>query len=537
MVKPRWQIADLLDLHWFFRADEALRDRGDEETAARRDRVLYLTKIEPELAGATEVPPRVLARRWLTVRRLQHSREQGEAETVLPGAVWRELFALGTVLALVFGLLSGVGLVAPFLLYAGTRPINVSGYIGVFVLAQMGFLVLQLLLFSYRWLRGRRLEQSVLYGLAGRLLMRAIDGLRTLAFRRLSGRQRLDFAALLGGLRQHRETAPLLVWPAFLLVQLAGVGFNLGVLGATLSRVVFADVAFGWQSTLQLSAETVAGLVRWMALPWSWALPDGVAYPGLDQVEGSQMILKEGIRHLATGDLVSWWPFLCLCVFFYGLLPRLLLFAAGLVQQRRALDRLSFAGRETARLVRRMLTPRVDTVGRREPGEVAPSAWPLPAASEEMASVSVAPAPQAGGAEAVVLVPDEIYDDCPLEELRSLVSRRTGLGRLRPHRFGVPGDPDAEGLATLAEVVDGPGLSAILLLQEAWQPPLQETAALLERLRRAAGETAPMFILLIGRPTGDTIFTPVVPEQLTVWRKKMEAVGDSGLEVLPLVQP
>jgi hypothetical protein len=247
------------------------------------------------------------------------------------------------------------------------------------------------------------------------------------------------------------------------------------------------------------------------------------------------MILKEGIRHLATGDLVSWWPFLCLCVFFYGLLPRLLLFAAGLVQQRRALDRLSFAGRETARLVRRMLTPRVDTVGRRGPGEATASAWPLPAASEEMVPVSVATAPQATGAEAVVLVPDEIYDDCPLEELGALVSRRTGLARLRPHRFGVPGDPDAEGLAALAGAIDGSGLSAVLLVQEAWQPPLQETAALLDRLRRAAGETAPMFILLIGRPAGDTIFTPVVPEQLTVWRKKMEAVGDPGLEVLPLV--
>ena len=85
-MKPRWQIADLLDLHYFFKADEARRDQGDEETAARRDRVLYLTKIQPELDGEAEVPPRVLARRWLTVRRLQHSREQGGAETVLPGA-------------------------------------------------------------------------------------------------------------------------------------------------------------------------------------------------------------------------------------------------------------------------------------------------------------------------------------------------------------------------------------------------------------------------------------------------------------------
>ncbi|NLB07243.1 MAG: DUF2868 domain-containing protein, partial [Desulfobulbaceae bacterium] len=108
---------------------------------------------------------------------------------------------------------------------------------------------------------------------------------------------------------------------------------------------------------------------------------------------------------------------------------------------------------------------------------------------------------------------------------------------LRPHRIGVLGDPDAEAMAALSTAIDGPGLSTVLLVQDAWQPPLQETASLLARLRLAAGETAPIFILLIGRPKGDTIFTPVVPEQLTVWRKKMEAVGDPGLEVLPLVVP
>lgn len=534
-MKPRWQIADLLDLHYFFNADEVLRDQGDEETAARRDRVIYLTKIQPDLDGAAEVPPRVLARRWLTVRRLQHSREQDAEGALLPSAIWQELFRVSAALVLVFGLLTGLGLAAPFLLYAGTKPINVSGYIGVFVLAQVLLIGLQLLLFSWRWIRGQRLEHSVLYGLAGRLLMRAIDGLRGLVFRRMSGRQRLDFAALLGGLKQHREAASLLVWPAFLLSQLAGVGFNLGVLSATLSRVVFADVAFGWQSTLQLSAETVAELIRWMALPWSWALPASVAYPGLAQIEGSQMILKEGIRHLATGDLVSWWPFLCLSMIFYGLLPRLLLFVAGLVQQRRTLGRLSFAGRDTARLVRRMLTPRVDTVGQREPGQVPASAGPLEPAVNTDTPSTVAPTPEATVAEAVVLVPDEIYDDCPFAELTELARRRTGLTRFRPHRFGAPGDPDEEGLAALATAAHGNGLNAVLLLQEAWQPPLRETASLLQRLRQGAGETVPILILLIGRPAGGSVLTPVVAEQLSVWRKKMEAVGDPDLEVLPLV--
>ena len=98
-----------------------------------------------------------------------------------------------------------------------------------------------------------------------------------------------------------------------------GIGFNLGVLGATLSKVVFSDMAFAWQSTLQLSPELLAELVRWVALPWSWIVPQ--AYPTLSQIQGSQMVLKEGIAHLSSANLTAWWPFLCCSVAVYGLLP------------------------------------------------------------------------------------------------------------------------------------------------------------------------------------------------------------------------
>ena len=40
-------------------------------------------------------------------------------------------------------------------------------------------------------------------------------------------------------------------------------------------------------------------------MPWAWLLPADLAYPSLAQVEGSHMVLKEGIYHLATGDLVA----------------------------------------------------------------------------------------------------------------------------------------------------------------------------------------------------------------------------------------
>ncbi|MBW1718378.1 MAG: DUF2868 domain-containing protein [Deltaproteobacteria bacterium] len=108
----------------------------------------------------------------------------------------------------------------------------------------------------------------------------------------------------------------LFYWPVFMLAQIFMIGFNLGVLAATLLKVTGADIAFGWQSTVQVSTEWVFELVRAVALPWSWFVPAEIAYPSLSRITGSHMVLKDGIYSLATEDLVSWWPFLCLAVFF-----------------------------------------------------------------------------------------------------------------------------------------------------------------------------------------------------------------------------
>lgn len=117
-------------------------------------------------------------------------------------------------------------------------------------------------------------------------------------------------------------------------------------------------MAFGWQSSLQLSAQQVADGVRLLALPWSWFLPEGMGYPSLAQVEGTQIILKDGIYHLATQDLVSWWPFLCTALVVYGLLPRLLLLMGGYIRYRHQLDALELRNPEIRWLLQRMTTPR-----------------------------------------------------------------------------------------------------------------------------------------------------------------------------------
>ena len=536
-MKNLWNIADLIDLHLFFQIDEELRQQKGEAALAKRDRIIYLAKIEPQLGKADDIPPRLLVRKWLSMRRLQFLQEKDHKGMVLPGAVWREMVAICRVLFFLGGLLTGVALAGSLLIYAGSVPLNVSLYFGLCVLLQLFFLSLQAVFLLYRRLRRIPMESTVLYVLIGRLLMRGLDGLRRRLHRKMSGRQRLDLAALVGGVQQRRELAALFIWPAFMLVQLGGIGFNLGVFGATLAKVAFADIAFGWQSSLQLSAETVARLVQWIALPWSWAVPH--AYPSLEQVKGSQMVLKEGMAHLATGDLISWWPFLCSAVVVYGLLPRLALLGLGMWQQLRALDRLHFATLGIRPLLQRMAAPRIDTNGITVSAET-PLATPLPdlAVVTEPVAARQGMLSFFGGGPWFVLIPDELYEDCPLPELIDLLGPGAGASSIESIRCGAPGIPEAESLAPLLSAATGTtALSGVLLLQEAWQPPLREMGSFLQSIRQVVGETVPIAILLLGKPSSQTIFTPVNPEHLRIWELKMQAIGDPCLDVLPLMQP
>ena len=535
-MKNLWNIADLIDLHLFFQIDEELRQQKGEAALAKRDRIIYLAKIEPQLGKADDIPPRLLVRKWLSMRRLQFLQEKDHKGMVLPGAVWREMVAICRVLFFLGGLLTGVALAGSLLIYAGSVPLNVSLYFGLCVLSQLFFLGLQSLFLIYRRFRRIPMESTVLYVLIGRLLVRGLDGLRRRLQRKMSGRQRLDLAALIGGVHHHRELAALFIWPAFMLVQLGGIGFNLGVFGATLAKVAFADIAFGWQSSLQLSAEAVARLVQWIALPWSWVVPH--AYPSLEQIKGSQMVLKEGMAHLATSDLISWWPFLCSAVVVYGLLPRLALLGLGMWQQLRALDRLHFATLGIRPLLQRMAAARIDTNGITVSTET-PLATPFPdfAAGVESVATRQEILQSSVGGPWFVLIPDELYEDCSLPELIDLLGPGAEASGIESIRYGTPGILEAESLAPLINATVTTELSGVLLLQDAWQPPLQETGSFLQSIRRVVGETVPIAVLLIGKPSSQTIFTPVNPEHLRIWELKMRAIGDPCLDVIPLMQP
>lgn len=530
MLTREWRIPELVDLEFFLHKDA--ENQADDAPIKDRDRNLYLTRIQPLFPNAESDPPdrRALVRAWLAERRRLAREDQG-GDTPLPGETVAETRRLLAGAGVISGLLVGAGLAFSLLTYTGVAPLNVSVYLGVLVLPQLLLLLLTLLAGGIRKLRRSPFAAgSVLVGLVGGLLVRLSTAARNRIRGRLSGERREALEALSGLIRGKRRVyAGLFSWPLFRILQVFGIGFNIGALTATVLRIVGSDVAFGWQSTVQFSPEVAYEAVRIIALPWSWLLPAGIAHPGLAEIEGSRIVLKEGIYHLATTDLVSWWPFLLLTIVTYGLLPRLLLWGVGVMAERRGLARLAFDHASVERLLRRMQTPRFITEGRpsaERPAEDIPTGKMIPETNGESGADK----------QRIALIPEDIYQDCAPEELRRVVENQ--LGYPVGDRIQVDLDPetDRDRIADLARRISVQnGAGGLLILQEAWQPPIREHFGFLKALREAVGERVRIDVGLIGRPGPSTIFTPPAAGDREVWRKKMMVLGDPYLRVERLV--
>jgi len=75
-----------------------------------------------------------------------------------------------------------------------------------------------------------------------------------------------------------------------------------------------------------------------------------------------------------------------------------------------------------------------------------------------------------------------------------------------------------------------------LLLQEAWQPPIEEFFFFLRRLRQLVGDKVLLSIVFIGKPGPETIFTVVGDQDYRIWRKKIDTLGDPYLQCIRLVR-
>ena len=411
-MRQRWRISDFLDLEYFFIQDRKLVEEKGEGVLRERDRSLFMKEIEPDVVGVDR-DREWLIYRWLQVRRSLES--QARPETLLPGSVWSGLSQFGPLVVFLVMAISGAGLAYSALSYSGKEPVNVSLFFLLFVVFQILLLLSFLLVWVSHRVRGRDLRSFYGLSLANKCLSFFFKPRKYGP----DSRQRARFAAALAAVRaRSKGYGSLLFWPPFMLLQISGIAFNFGVLGAILVKVAITDLAFGWQSTIQISSQFVSTFVQGLALPWSWLL-GSFAYPSLAQIEGSRMILKEGMYHLASADLASWWPFLCLAIFCYCLLPRILLLGVGFVGCKRARARVSFYRTDYNQLLYRLQAPRLEAgISNQEPASPSITAVPAP---DNKSVVEERPMGEAQGfallGSLVALIPDELFAECDPQEL------------------------------------------------------------------------------------------------------------------------
>lgn len=525
----KWRIRDIIDLEFFFYQDAVSQSVENKKYLHERDRNIFLDSVMPAIKAAETPDRQFIIKTWLNRRR-----EAENAQTaVLPGEGVESLFATLRFIFLAAGLVFGAASGASFLIYTGASPVNVLVYLSVFVIFQLFLLLLLFALSTYRLYRRSPLTSSPLYSLISRFMLRMLLSARNRVAQKMSADQRLQAESLFGAMvGKTRSYGMLFFLPVFIVTQLFALGCNLGLLSATLFKVVTADIAFGWQSTIQLSPAALHALVRKIALPWSWAVPGDMAFPTLAQIEGSRIILKEGIYHLSTPNLVSWWPFLCLAVLFYGLLPRLVLFLGAACAQRRYLGSLDFRQGNYEQLLQRMTTPLVTTRGQTADAAGVAANQPEPAPLTPVQSAVEAKITT--GKNLLVMIPDEIYAACMREEIQPVVNRGSAYATQEIIRINQDYAADRQ---MLADMGNRPrmGQTDILIIQEAWQPPIMESIDFIKQLRQAVGHGPCIRIGLIGKPRPDTVFTPAKEENQKIWAQKITAMGDPGIYLEGLV--
>ncbi len=516
--KARWRIPDLIDLEYFLYRDTGTENGEGPDPLVPGARDIYLSRLGHLRDDGSLSARRRLIKGWLDIRR------QGENGST-PGAIYREIGRISLMAAIMLGLFSGIGLAMSLLAYSGTRPLNVSVFMGTAVFTQILLLLFLASLFCFRAVSRSPVRNSVLAQLAGRMLTAALLKAKGHAMKAAGGQTREALAAAAGLFRGRRRVyGSLFFWPVFILLQTFAFCFNAGLLGATLVKLAGADVAFGWQSTFQVSSGVVFKIVEILSLPWRGFLPSAISHPSLVQIEGSRMILKEGIYHLATRDLVSWWPFLCLSVLFYGLLPRLVLLLSGVFTQRRLLSRLRFDHGDCERLVRSMIRPVMQTTG-------APAAVQDVKAADSGKEMSGTKAAASYDERMMftALVPEDIFDAC--DGLEDAVAGSLGIRVKDRKKFGAGLKEDRALLDVLEKIPEEKNSGGVLVLQEAWQPPIRETLSFLKELRRRLGERVGIIVGLVGKPEAESVFTRVRDEDWRIWKRGIDALGDPYLRV------
>ncbi len=586
-------LKDIIDLDFLLGLDEG-PDSGDNAAISARDRDIYR-----QLADSEMLDDAGLIAGWLAYRRLLffHETGNGGPGARLPGDLFDTFYTWTARGAFACGLAAGGTGAYTFLAYHGSRPVNVTLFIAVFILFP-ALLCLSAGLLGLAQFRSGAAGGSwsgVLHRLfLGIFLNKFADRVRKWAAPVKSHLPELpeDANRLL-----HLDTRPfrrMLFWPVFIALSLGALGFSVGAFAGTFFRIMVTDLAFGWQSTLISSGDTVHHLVSWMALPWSWVMPDGFAVPGLEQIEGSRIILKEGIAGLASEHLAAWWPFLCMGMLVYALMPRIILVGLAHAARNITLARFDLSMPGYQRLIMRMRTPSMGTDIMETGGTRATFRGPLPRpvtmpVEEDTGQKVIMPQPDKGSAGCGdEPEPSDVQSDfpgaiteppCPSEACENTNSRencenanapqpvsqtethRTGalvLGSARgfqgntmekikdaiERQFGVnvaatagiqfDFEADRE---TLLSLSGDHGKGPVVLLQEVWQPPIRGLLYYFVQIREHIFPHAPLWIVMVQTLDQGDMDVETADVNFQVWKTAVSQLNDPKMIIERWVSP
>ena len=593
---------DIIDLDYLLNIDDQ-RDSGEQrKKTLARDREIFTQinkgKTDPEKQAHKKETHKKEAHKkkgdsslilsWLEYRRLVFFHEaDGNTHTLLPGTVFSSLYSFCIYLLVITGFLSGISMVYSFLAYHGARPINVTIFFFVFIFIQVllfgltFFWIVRQFVMEKTGNTGHR--PSIVQTLLSDVFFRGLPKIFKMIHKPVDEKkmEAMEYIASLIRMRRHEYSA-VFFWPFFILSSIFAASFSAGALGGTLFRVAVSDMAFGWQSTLMTASTRIHGYLSIISLPWSWFVENKVAHPTLEQIEGSRILLKEGISTLATKDLVSWWPFLCFGLLFYAVLPRLILIMASFMAQKKAMNQYDFERPRFKKLMIRMQSPVMDIRFTEAPvtGSGTPSQSPhLVSGSFEPDSytsgsytpdsyTSGGPGPETISAEptrselfrsepfrsepfrskpsqskpfrpgasrseasrssaARVLVPGSVYGTHNMGEIESVIHRQLffDVHSILPITFDFETDRE-QLLALTAEEID-----QIIVLQEVWQPPIRGLLYYFVQLKTEIFKEIPLWILLTQTPGEENPIVDGEDINFKVWKRAIQQLGNPDILV------
>ncbi len=411
-------------------------------------------------------------------------------ESIVTG--WRWLGTLGAL----FGTILGGSLTGALLHYKGSEPVNVAWFLACTLGVQALILLGAGVGGALRRATGAFRDFQPL-----RQLISGLGWLCSTGLRRLPGEQRERLRARLAVLGRKREIyGSLTAWPILIVTQLFAVGYNVGILAILLAHVAATDLAFGWQSTLNLSPDAAHRIVSAIAAPWAWVLPN--PHPSLPEVVGSRFSYTDGMTTLDRAALASWWPFLAYSIACYGLLVRGALLFVATSQLRRLIRRWTFDHEGCNALARHLTGPVIHA--RNDPA--APS---IPDASAPTDS------PPHTGQACLALIATDLQ--VTSEQTRTVLAHSVGLpvgGVLRVQVDHPSGNTDA------LEAVRQPAQDDIpvVVVTPAHRAPIKAIALFLQKVSEASGPRRELILLLVGRPAGDG-FDSVPDQEFQHWRQ------------------